>query len=187
MCIDVYTPGAMHRELIVALNGREVAITVEPTGADRWRAVVDGQTLSADVRQVRPGTWSLIIDGRSYLIDLDRRQQETSVTVEGQDYTVTVEDARRRRMVQATGRGGKDARSGEILKAPIAGKVVKVLVSAGDAVVAGQGMVILEAMKMENQISCEGDGVVTEVHVEPGQSVDNMDKLVSLSLPAAKE
>lgn len=66
------------------------------------------------------------------------------------------------------------------LEAPIPGKVVKVHVSVGDEVVAGQPLVVLEAMKMENELTAEQAGKVTAIHVEPGQTVDTGEPLAEL-------
>ena len=74
--------------------------------------------------------------------------------------------------------GGKSR--GEVLKAPIAGRVVKVLVTAGQVVEAGEVLVILEAMKMENEIKCTRGGVVSAIDVADGDSVETGGKLVSL-------
>src|SRR5262245_44171902 len=110
----------LKRELVVTVGGREIEITVEPPANPhapdaRWRVVIDGRELSVDGRPVRPGTWSLIIDGKQHLIDLDPKAK--------------IEDARQRRLSRAVGHVA--ATTGEELRAPIAGKVVKLLVAVG--------------------------------------------------------
>jgi biotin carboxyl carrier protein len=77
------------------------------------------------------------------------------------------------RDLAARGAGGrKGTAGGGTLKAPMPGMVVRILVAEGDTVEAGQGLVVLEAMKMENQLKAAGPGVVTTIHVAPGARVE---------------
>jgi biotin carboxyl carrier protein len=73
------------------------------------------------------------------------------------------------------------AARGESIRAPIAGKVVKVLVAVGDPVAVGAAVIVLEAMKMENQLVAERGGTVTAIHKAAGQAVDTGDLLVEIS------
>ncbi|MGE5185387.1 MAG: biotin/lipoyl-containing protein, partial [Acidobacteriota bacterium] len=90
-----------------------------------------------------------------------------------------VEDALHRRLAQAA--QPRTAARGETLRAPIAGKVVKVLVAPGDVVAPGTAVIVLEAMKMENEIVAERGGTVTAVHKQAGQAVDTGDLLIELT------
>ena len=84
----------------------------------------------------------------------------------------------------AGSRGGRSrarAARGETIRAPIAGKVVKVLVAVGDEVAPGTPVIVLEAMKMENELVAERGGTVTAVHKQAGQAVDTGDLLVELT------
>ncbi len=177
----------MKRELVVIVDGREVEVTVEPPADPRspqarWRVVMDGQAREIDARPVRPGTWSVILDGRSFLVDLDPRAGgNTAASTELTDAIAKVEDARTRKLARAADRHAVGAATGEELRAPIAGKVVKLLVAVGDDVKAGQGVVVLEAMKMENELAAERGGKVTAIHKQPGQPCDNGELLVTLA------
>lgn len=171
----------MKRELIATALGREIEISVE-AGADgdgRWRVVIDGAERLVDAKQIRPGTWSLVIDGRNYLVDLDKRKQGTALSSRLAETVAVIEDARRKRLAKAAHREGLASR-GEELRAPIAGKVVKVLVEVGAQVAAGQGVIVLEAMKMENELVAERGGTVSAIHKQAGQPVDTGDLLVTL-------
>jgi acetyl-CoA/propionyl-CoA carboxylase biotin carboxyl carrier protein len=170
----------MKRELIATAGGREIEISVEPGDEGRWRVVIDGAARQVDARQVRPGTWSLIIDGRAYLVDLDRRKTSTALSARLAETVAVIEDARRKRLAKAAHRDGL-ASAGEELRAPIAGKVVKLLVEVGAQVPAGHGVIVLEAMKMENELVAERGGTVTAIHKQAGQSVDTGDLLVTLA------
>jgi biotin carboxyl carrier protein len=172
---------AMKRELAVTIAGREAEVLVEPesTGGDgRWKVTLDGQERLVDARQIRPGTWSLLIDNRSILVDLDPRKNGIAVSSGLTEAVAQIEDARRRRLARAAPRG--PAARGEELRAPIAGKVVKLLVAEGDEVAVGQGVIVLEAMKMENELVAERGGKVTAIHKQAGQPVDTGDLLVVL-------
>jgi len=171
---------AMKRELIATVAGREVEISVEGGAEGRWQVGFAGEVRQVDARAVRPGTWSLIIDGRAYLVDLDRRRSGTALSSRLAEAVAVIEDARKKRLAAAAHREGL-ARTGEELRAPIAGKVVKVEVAIGDVVAAGQGVVVLEAMKMENELCAERGGTVTAIHKTAGQPINTGDLLVTLT------
>jgi biotin carboxyl carrier protein len=169
----------MKKELLVTAAGREATITVERAEDGGWRVEVDGVPRTVDARQVRPGTWSLIVDGQSYLVDLDPRKKGIAASVGLAEAMLTVEDAQTRRLRQSLSHGAP-AR-GEEVRAPIAGKVVKMLVDVGAEVAAGQPVAVLEAMKMENEIVAERGGTVTELKKSAGQSVETGELLMILA------
>jgi biotin carboxyl carrier protein len=174
----------MKRELVVTVGGREIEVTVEPPAYPqapdaRWRVVIDGRELEVDARPVRPGTWSLILGGKSHLVDLDPRASGTALSSALAEAVAKVEDARTKKLAKAVGHG-PGATTGEQLHAPIAGKVVKLLVAEGDTVAAGQGVIVLEAMKMENELTAERGGKVEKIHKQAGQPVDSGELLVTL-------
>jgi biotin carboxyl carrier protein len=168
----------MRREISATVEGREVTIGIEPSADGRWQISVDGQAARlVDAVEIRPGTWSLLADGISLVVDLDRRTPP-AVLFAGAEARVELVDARRRRLARSVAQGG--AQNGEVVRAPIAGRVVKLLVAAGDQVAADQGVAVLEAMKMENEIKAARGGVVETLHVQPGQSVDTQEPLITL-------
>jgi biotin carboxyl carrier protein len=178
----------MKRELIVTADGRDRSVIVEGPLADgRFRVAIDGAEQLVDARAVRPGTWSLVIDGRSFLVDLDRRRAQNAGSIAGSiaasvgasEVMLTVEDALHRRLAAAA--GPRVLPHGESIRAPIAGKVVKVLVAVGDAVAVGTAVIVLEAMKMENELIAERGGTVHAIHKQAGQAVDTGDLLVELT------
>ena len=169
------------RELIITAEGRDRAVTVDgPSqgGDGAFRVWVDGAEQEVDARQLRPGTWSLVIDGRSYVVDLDRRRAGIAASVGDSETMLRVEDALHKRLAAA---GTRAAVRGEAIRAPIAGKVVKVLVSPGDQVAAGAAVIVLEAMKMENELAAERGGTVSAIHKAAGQAVDTGDLLVEIA------
>lgn len=171
----------MKRELIVTADGRDRAVTVEgPLDGGQFRVAIDGAERLVDARALRPGTWSLLVDGRSFVVDLDARRAGLAASVGATEAQLTVEDALRRRLASATG-GRAAAARGESIRAPIAGKVVKVQVAPGDQVAPGTPVIVLEAMKMENELVAERGGTVTAVHKAAGQAVDTGDLLIELA------
>ena len=172
----------MKRELSITLpaTSREAAVVVEGPGKDgRFTVTIDGTPRAVDATLVRPGTWSLMIDGRAVVVDLDRRRGQLFAAVGTGEVAMVVEDARHKRLRQAARRGPPP--SGERIHAPIAGKVVKVLVAVGDTVAAGQPVIVLEAMKMENELAAERGGTVSAVKKAAGQAVDTGELLVELT------
>lgn len=170
----------MKRELIVTAQGRDRTVTVEgPLEDGRFRVAIDGAVRVVDARLLRPGTWSLVIDGASFIVDLDPRRGGLAASVGASEVQLSVEDALHRRLASAA--GTRAAPRGESIRAPIAGKVVKVLVAPGDQVAPGAAVIVLEAMKMENELVAERGGTVTSVHKAAGQAVDTGDLLVELA------
>ena len=170
----------MKRELIVTAEGRDRTVIVDGPGPDgRFRISIDGVEQLVDATALRPGSWSLIVAGRSYQVDLDRRRGGIAASVGGSEVTLQVEDALHRRLASAA--GTRAPARGDSIRAPIAGKVVKVLVAVGDPVAPGSAVIVLEAMKMENELAAERGGTVGAVHKVAGQSVDTGELLVELT------
>ena len=173
----------MRRELIVTAEGRDRTVTVDGPGPDgRFRISIDGVEQLVDAAALRPGSWSLIIAGRSYQVDLDRRRGGVAASVAAgdgaDDVMLQVEDALHRRLASAA--GTRAPARGESIRAPIAGKVVKVMVAVGDTVAPGSAVIVLEAMKMENELAAERGGTVAAIHRVAGQAVDTGDLLVEI-------
>ncbi len=170
----------MKRELIITADGVERMVSVEgPLSDGRFKLTIDGAERVVDARAVRPGTWSLLIDGTQFVVDLDRRRNGIAASVGASEALLTVEDALHRRLASAA--GARTAVRGESIRAPIAGKVVKVLVAEGDHVAAGTAVIVLEAMKMENELIAERGGTVASIAKTAGQAVDTGDLLVELT------
>lgn len=170
----------MKRELIVTAEGRDRTVIVDGPGPDgRFRITIDGVEQLVDATALRPGSWSLIIAGRSYQVDLDRRRGGIAASVGASEVTLQVEDALHRRLASAA--GARALARGESIRAPIAGKVVKILVAVGDPVAPGSAVIVLEAMKMENELAAERGGTVSAIHKAAGQAVDTGDLLVEIT------
>jgi glutaconyl-CoA/methylmalonyl-CoA decarboxylase subunit gamma len=171
------------RELIVSADGRDRTVVVDgPLTGDndgKFRISIDGTERLVDARPIRPGTWSLVIDGKSYLVDLDRRRTGIAASIGAGEVVLQVEDALHRRLASAA--GPRTAAKGDTIRAPIAGKVVKLLVAVGDHVGPGTAVIVLEAMKMENELVAERGGTVAAIHKQAGQAVDTGDLLIEIT------
>lgn len=142
--------------------------------AEGWRVEVDGHSLQVDVLPVGGSLYSLLLDGRSYEVDVLETQDACIVLVNGQPFRVELRQER-----AASGPGGPPAAAaGGSLAAPMPGKVVTLLVGPGDVVATGDGVIVLEAMKMENELKAPAPGRVAEVRVAEGQVVSAGEVLV---------
>jgi biotin carboxyl carrier protein len=159
----------------VRVDGTIFTVEIEDHPADGVSVVVDGQPVVVDARLPQTGTGSLLLDGVSYVVDLAEGRGATHVVVDGEAFQVHLENPARRGPASV---GKASDGDGQRLVAPMPGKVVAVLVAVGQRVDAGAGLVVLEAMKMENEFKATANGVITEVHVAPGQAVDAGDLLV---------
>jgi biotin carboxyl carrier protein len=164
--------------LAVRVEGTMFVVEVEELPAGGLRVHVDGRPVEVDARLVPSGAGSLLLDGVSYLVDLGGGRGETHVVVDGEVLRVQVEDVAGRRPGVST---EATAGAGQRLVAPMPGKVVAVLVEVGQPVERGAGLVVLEAMKMENEFRATGGGVVKEIHAAPGQAVNAGDLLVVIA------
>ena len=156
------------------LAGESIPVEVNGEGG-RYRVAIGDEPREVDARQVAEGMWSILVDGVSHVVDVSEEDGVSLVEVNGESYAVRVEEETR--YIIRT-RGGKGGAGGQVLKAPMPGKVVLVEVEVGQAVAAGDGLIVLEAMKMENEFRATTAGTVVEIRVEAGQAVNPGDVLV---------
>ena len=123
--------------------------------------------------------FSLILDGRSYESFVYQGEEDWDVLLRGRQYQVKVEDEREKRLRAAA--GGGIAEGGEFhLKAPMPGLVVAILVEEGQDVKKGQVLLILESMKMQNELKAPRDGVIGRIRVKAGESVEQKQAMLSV-------
>lgn len=152
-------------------------IEVKEKGEGLYEVVLDGEKHVVDALQLDHGAVSLIVDRASFSVEFeDTSDTWINVLVKGQVFPVEVLDERRLRMRAASGRFVVEGP--QTIAAPMPGKVVKVLCKVGDQVKEGQGLVVIEAMKMENELASPKDGVVKEILAIENTSVESNAKLV---------
>lgn len=166
-------PGSYVAELPDLESGLPVEIA--PTDDGRIRAVVGGRTLELDAERVGPSTYSVLLDDRVHEVTVLRRKDGTVVYDGLTELQAQLVDRRRYRAGGATaGAGGRE------VKAVMPGKVVTILVAVGDEVERDQPLLVLEAMKMENDVKAPRKGTVKEIHVTAGQAVETGELMVTL-------
>ena len=175
-------------KLWVTLEGREAEVTLTLQGG---KVVVesDGRHIEADFVRLPDGeVYSLLIGGRSHVVRVSPAPEgsESSLEVEVRGMVIPVEVKHPlEKMLQAAS-GGRTAARGETVMAPMPGVVVAIRVKPGDAVKAGQAVVVVEAMKMQNELAVAHDGVVREVMVAERAAVSAGQALVRVA-PASSE
>ncbi|MDE0140482.1 MAG: biotin/lipoyl-binding protein [Caldilineaceae bacterium SB0670_bin_27] len=134
--------------------------------------LVDGEAITVDLRQSGvTQLYSLLLDGASFEMLVEETPHSHDVTLRGEQFRVRIEDERTRRLNAA--RQGPALPQGDLaVRAPIPGMIVKILVQDGDEIIEDQPLMILEAMKMENEIRAVRSGVVRKVEVTAGESVE---------------
>jgi biotin carboxyl carrier protein len=158
----------------IEINGRPRSVSVERTTGGHYHVVIDGKAREVDGARVGLFGLSLILDHDS---GLSREVQVAPATGAG-DLLVTLDGRvasaaiNRRRTARGGADGGAAADGEQAILAPMPGRVVRVLVAPGDEVAARQGVVVVEAMKMENELRSPKAGRVKDVLVTPGTSVD---------------
>lgn len=160
----------------ITVDGREFEVDLGPDVAR-----VDGEPMDATLARI-PGTpmRHLLAEGRSYgLVARPGGKGGWEIDLNGERYGVEVVDERTRAIRAMTGQGAAAVGPGAI-KAPMPGLVVRVEVEEGDPVKAGQTLVIIEAMKMENDLKADSSGVVSKVRVKAGEPVEKGAVLVEL-------
>lgn len=155
-------------ELKIPLKTRNGTIVMELTAADgRLTVSMDGKRLDADPVEIATGLYSILLDGESFEAHARDARGDVTVTIHGREYAFRVEDPRE------WGRGAHalEAEGRQHVAASMPGKIVRVLVAAGQIVNAGQGLAVIEAMKMQNEVRAPRAGRVIEVSVASGQAV----------------
>lgn len=161
---------------ITTVEGREFAVEI----VDEKHISVDGKIYEVDFESVSgQPVYSLIVDGRSHESYIYPGEDSWQVLLRGRLYPVTVEDEREKRLRAAA--GGGVAETGEFhLRAPMPGLVVAVTVAEGEEVKKGQVILILESMKMQNELKSPRDGTMGRIRVKAGESVEQKQTLLSI-------
>jgi len=135
-----------------------------------WECRLEGDRRAVDAVEVAPGVFSLLVEGESFTVHVERVEDAYRVHARGADLVAAVENPRR----WARNSGGAAGLAGrQKVAAPMPGKVIRVLAGEGQTVEAGQGLVVVEAMKMQNEIPSPKAGVVEQVLVREGDTVEH--------------
>ena len=150
---------------------RRVELPAGANGDGALECLVDGTVFNVDARRLQDGVMSLMIAGRQYRCVLDGG----GVVIGGRRFDFQVQDPRSLQGRRGAGAGVEGARP---VKAPMPGRVVRVLVAVGDEVAEGHAVVVIEAMKMQNELKSPKSGRVVRMAAVPGSTVGSGDVLV---------
>ncbi|HEU0369693.1 MAG TPA: biotin/lipoyl-containing protein [Candidatus Acidoferrum sp.] len=157
----------MKYEVLLAGKTRVVELTRQ-NGA--WKISLDGNTLDANAVEVAPNIFSVLLSGDSHQIRIAPRPDGTLTLHTGlAEYHAEVSDPRSWR---GRRQGAVEAEGRQQITAPMPGKVVRLLVKQGDSVEAGQGLLVVEAMKMQNEIRSPKSGKIEKLFAQEGQPVN---------------
>lgn len=162
------------------LNNEQYEVEILDDGA----VLVNGQRREVDFLDLGGALYSIITDNKSLEVAIDEDQGEYEVLLDGRLYDAQVLDARALLMAQR--KGGLGAGSGEV-NAPMPGLIVEVLVEEGDVVAEGQTVVILESMKMQNELKSPIAGTVQTVTCNAQETVDKNALLVNIASDEEEE
>lgn len=158
-------------------SGREIPVdvTVLPTG--EIRAEIEGRSVKIDAYDHR-GVTHVNLEGKSVELWMDGKAPEIGVVSADKRFHVQVENERTRALTAGSGKTKADG--DKLITSPMPGRVLKVLVAEGDEIHAGKPLIVVEAMKMENELAAAHDGKVKKVYVTAGTAVEGGAKLVEL-------
>ena len=162
---------------ITIINNEKYEINIDKDGG----ILVNGEPRDVDFLNLGGSLYSVITQNQSLEVVIDDEDNTIEVMMNGRLYETQVLDERALLMAQR--RGGLGSNSGEV-HSPMPGLIVQVTVEKGQTVKQGQTVVILESMKMQNELKAPVEGTVSAIHVEAGQSVDKNAFLIEIEAPS---
>jgi biotin carboxyl carrier protein len=152
----------------VIIQGKTRRVELLRTGSG-WQLKLDGKAFPADVGFPQPGVLSILVDGKSYEVKQQVASGETSIVIGQERFSAVVRDPR---SLASRRRAGDDGRGVRRVTAPMPGKVVRIVAPAGTAVESGQAVLVIEAMKMQNELKSPKKGTVKKISVSEGEAVE---------------
>lgn len=162
----------------VIIDDKKFLISIQQRGG-LFEVNIDDKVFMVDFSQPAWAELSLLIEGRSYDVYVERLNDQVRISLGGHSFEAVVRDERKK--IAAKIAGGLGAEGEQVLTCAMPGKVVKLLVAENQEVKKNQGVIIIEAMKMENELKAPKDGIVKKVFVKEGQNVEGRDKLLLIA------
>ena len=169
------------RYFVTFPSGDEIAVDLDHLPTGELTVSAQGKRIDAD-----PGAFNaqsrfsaMRVDGRVVDLCMEGSPPGVGVIAHGHRFYATVESERMRTLTAALGAKSSGPGEGTIVS-PMPGRVLKILVKEGDEVTAGHPLIVVEAMKMENELSCARDGKVVKILVTPGQTVESGARLIEV-------
>jgi len=164
-------------KLNIELGGKTRSVALSRLADGRLRCAIDGRELVADIVEIAPGVFSILLGADVFEIRVEAAAGKLRVQIGGKEYVAGVHDPRSWR--RASG-AAIESRGRQPVVAPMPGKVVRVLVAAGEPIEAGQGIAVVEAMKMQNEVRSPKTGSVERLFVAEGQTVNAGEVLATI-------
>jgi biotin carboxyl carrier protein len=159
----------MKIDMIFDGTRRSVELSRSSDELSRVIATIDGRRVEADALKISPSVYSILLDGRSLEVHVETLADGLLLHAGGHEYRVDIVDPRSWRR----SRSGKiDLTGRQQVSAPMAGKIVRVLIAQGQHVESGQGLLVVEAMKMQNEIRSPKTGTVERLAAREGETVN---------------
>jgi len=152
----------------VTIGGRTHKVELSRAGTE-WRCKLDGSELLLDVTSTQSGVLSILVNGKSYEVKQETTATETNIVIGRERFEAIVRDPRSFRSRKGAGAAEEGVKK---LTAPMPGKVVRILAPVGTAVEAGQGILVIEAMKMQNEMKSPKTGTVKRINTTEGAAVE---------------
>lgn len=153
-------------EVTIAEKTYRVELQREGAG---WKCRLDGRELPLDVTAAQTGVLSILIAGKSYEVKQEITASETSIVVGQERFSVALRDPRSLRARRGSGAAEQGVKK---ITAPMPGKIVRLLAAEGSTVQAGQSVIVIEAMKMQNELKAPKNGVLKKINVSEGAAVE---------------
>lgn len=160
----------------VEIDGLSTRLEVQRDGERCRFRLGEQEERSAQLAAVEPGVYSVLLDGRSYEARAEPGEDCAWITIRGHRFRVAITDPRRWSRTGPSAPG----QDRENVIASMPGKIVRVLVKAGESVAAGQGILVVEAMKMQNEMKAQRAGRVLSVAAREGATVTAGEPLVTI-------
>jgi len=167
----------MNYEIVINGDRRVVEFTRPASELSRVTVTIGGRRIEADAIPISPAAYSILIGGRSIEVSVEENANRTLVRAGGRDFQLEIFDPRSWRRPHG---GGIELEGRQQLIAPMPGKIVRVLSAVGQSVKAGQGLLVIEAMKMQNEVRSPKSGTVEQLASE-GQTVNAGEVLAVVS------
>ena len=166
------------QRFIAKINDQDVEFTVQKQENGKLLVEIDGKETELDVKKLSDSQYSVLQGEESHDVAVISSDTQWQSFIGDKKVQFTLKDEKQIRREQSS--GGTGEASGDVI-APMPGKVVEVEVKEGDPVTKGQGIIIVEAMKMQNEFKAPIDGIIQSIHVNPGDAIEGGTGMVSIS------
>ena len=166
--------------LEVRLGDRFAKVELVSKENNRIQIKVDDRLYELDMVRVGDGMYSILLDGKSYNVEIIEKDssKEYSVSSRNKSFQLEIIDAETRYLMSRKGNELEDADN--VISSPMPGKIVKIPVKTGEKVKAGQTLIIVSAMKMESEYKSGKKGIIKEVHVNEGDTIEGNQPLITI-------